>query len=158
MTDNRTYLGDGIYASFEHGMIWLRAEPTKGRHEIALEPSVYHALTEYAATIWAPGAQPALERIRAQAHTAVVPSARSAVPQRYVRLPSGSRRRRNAQAIPDRGDRAYATPATGPLFAEQKGRKPAHAMRAGPRRHPGLATKSEGFCTTRPHSCLMAAA
>jgi hypothetical protein len=21
MTDNRTYLGDGIYASFEHGMI-----------------------------------------------------------------------------------------------------------------------------------------
>jgi hypothetical protein len=50
------------------------------------------------------------------------------------------------------------TPVTGPLFAGQKGRKPAHAMRAGPRRHPGLATKPEGFCTTRPHSCLMAAA
>jgi hypothetical protein len=58
---------DGIYASFEHGMIRLRAERTKGRHEIALEPSVYHALTEYASTIWAPGAQPALERIHAQA-------------------------------------------------------------------------------------------
>jgi hypothetical protein len=41
---------------------------TRGRHEIAFEPSVYHALTEYAATIWAPGAQPALERIHAQAH------------------------------------------------------------------------------------------
>ena len=33
-----------------------------------------------------------------------------------------------------------------------------HAMRAGPRRHPAFATKSEGFCTTRPHICLMAAA
>jgi hypothetical protein len=68
MTDNRTYLGDGVYASFEHGMIWLRAERTNGWHEIALEPSVYHGLTEYAATIWGPGAQPAPKRIHAQAH------------------------------------------------------------------------------------------
>jgi hypothetical protein len=68
MTDKQSYLGGGVYASFEQGMIWLRAERTNGWHEIALDPSVYHALTEYAATIWGPGAQPAPERIRAQAH------------------------------------------------------------------------------------------
>jgi len=28
MTDKQSYLGDGIYASFEHGMIWLRAART----------------------------------------------------------------------------------------------------------------------------------
>jgi hypothetical protein len=39
------------YASFERGMIWLRAERPNGWHEIALDLSVYHALTEYAATI-----------------------------------------------------------------------------------------------------------
>jgi len=68
MADKQSYLGDGVYASFEHGMIWLRAERTNGWHEIALDPSVYHALTDYAATIWGPGAQPAPERIHAQAH------------------------------------------------------------------------------------------
>jgi hypothetical protein len=62
MADKQTYLGDGVYASFEHGMIWLRVERTNGMHEIALEPSVYHALTEYAAAIWRPDALPAPER------------------------------------------------------------------------------------------------
>ena len=62
MADQQTYLGGGVYASFEHGMIWLRAERNNGMHEIALEPQVYHALTEYAATIWGPGAQAAPER------------------------------------------------------------------------------------------------
>lgn len=51
MADQQTYLGDGVYASFEHGMIWLRTERPGGMHEIALEPSVYQALTDYAATI-----------------------------------------------------------------------------------------------------------
>jgi hypothetical protein len=30
MTHDRTYLGDGVYASFEHGMIWLRASAPMG--------------------------------------------------------------------------------------------------------------------------------
>jgi hypothetical protein len=47
MAEQQTYLGDGVYASFEHSMIWLRAERTNGMQEIALAPSVYHALTEY---------------------------------------------------------------------------------------------------------------
>jgi hypothetical protein len=40
----------------------LRAERTNGMQEIALEPPVYHSLTEYAATIWDPGALAAPER------------------------------------------------------------------------------------------------
>jgi hypothetical protein len=46
MADKQSYLGDGVYASFERGMIWLRVERTNGWHEIALDPSVCHALTE----------------------------------------------------------------------------------------------------------------
>jgi hypothetical protein len=52
MTHDRTYLGDGVYASFEHGMIWLRASAPTGGMRSHSEPYVYHALTEYAAMIW----------------------------------------------------------------------------------------------------------
>ena len=38
MAYQQTYLGDGVYASFEHAMIWLRAEGTDGILKIALEP------------------------------------------------------------------------------------------------------------------------
>jgi len=66
MADKQTYLGDGVYALFEHGMIWLRTERDSGMHEIALEPEVYSALVRYAASVWGPGAQPAPERIHAE--------------------------------------------------------------------------------------------
>ena len=43
-----TYLGDGCYASFDGYQIWLRAPREGGDHRIALEPSVYIALVEFA--------------------------------------------------------------------------------------------------------------
>lgn len=42
---HRIYLGDGVYASFDGYQIWLR---TLEGNSIALEPSVYHALIDYA--------------------------------------------------------------------------------------------------------------
>lgn len=44
-----TYLGDGLYASFEDGfMIVLRAPREHGDHWIGLEPEVFAALLEFA--------------------------------------------------------------------------------------------------------------
>lgn len=40
------YLGDGVYASFDGYQVWLRTQ-RGGVHEIALEPAVFHALTDY---------------------------------------------------------------------------------------------------------------
>jgi hypothetical protein len=56
------------YSHQNHTVIFAAHKRTNAWHEIALDPFVYHALTEYAATIWGPGAQPAPERMRAQAH------------------------------------------------------------------------------------------
>lgn len=42
-----TYLGDGLYASFDGFAIWLRAPRERGDHVVALEPEVYRALTEF---------------------------------------------------------------------------------------------------------------
>jgi len=42
-----TYLGDGLYASFDGFMIVLRAPRTNGDHWVGLEPDVWHALVEY---------------------------------------------------------------------------------------------------------------
>ena len=39
MTDE-TYLGDGLYASFDDGQIWLRAPREGGDRRVALEPSL----------------------------------------------------------------------------------------------------------------------
>lgn len=50
-----TYLGDGVYASFDGYQIWLRAERENGWHRIALEPPVVTALVAYADKIWMPG-------------------------------------------------------------------------------------------------------
>ena len=50
-----TYLGDGVYASFDGYHIWLK---TQQGHQIALEPSVKDALDRYQAHI--------VERLRAQ--------------------------------------------------------------------------------------------
>jgi hypothetical protein len=42
-----TYLGDGLYASFDGFTIWLRAPHEGGDHVVALEPQVYAALEEF---------------------------------------------------------------------------------------------------------------
>jgi hypothetical protein len=42
-----TYLGDGLYASFDGFMIMLRAPREHRDHWIALEPKVFRALVEY---------------------------------------------------------------------------------------------------------------
>ena len=50
-TQNETYLGDGLYASFDGWMITLRAPRMGGDHWVGLEPDVYDALVEYAKEI-----------------------------------------------------------------------------------------------------------
>jgi hypothetical protein len=47
--NNETYLGDGLYASFDGYSLWLRAPREHGDHVVALEPSVYRALIKYVA-------------------------------------------------------------------------------------------------------------
>ena len=42
-----TYLGDGLYASFDGWCIWLRAPREDGDHRVALEPPVFAALISY---------------------------------------------------------------------------------------------------------------
>lgn len=46
------YLGDGVYAGFDGSQIWLWTERETGRHEIALQPPVMVALTDYADRVW----------------------------------------------------------------------------------------------------------
>lgn len=45
--NEETYLGDGVYARFDGYQVWLRTPRENGDHEIALEPAVYEALTNY---------------------------------------------------------------------------------------------------------------
>ena len=48
-----TYLGDGVYASFDGFMIVLyTSDGITNSPPIYLEPSVYHALRTYGAKIW----------------------------------------------------------------------------------------------------------
>ncbi len=42
-----TYLGDGVYASFDGYHIWLRTERGDGWHKIALEPAVFESLVGF---------------------------------------------------------------------------------------------------------------
>jgi hypothetical protein len=47
MTEDNTYLGDGVYASFDGYQIWLAVN----HHEnnvVALDPSVFAKLCQYA--------------------------------------------------------------------------------------------------------------
>jgi hypothetical protein len=44
---NETYLGDGLYASFDGFMITLRAPREHEDHWVALEPKVFAALLEF---------------------------------------------------------------------------------------------------------------
>jgi hypothetical protein len=47
MMENETYLGDGLYASFDGFQIILRAPREHGDHYVALEPTVYAALCKF---------------------------------------------------------------------------------------------------------------
>jgi hypothetical protein len=43
-----TYLGDGLYASFDGWMIKLRAPRDNGDHWVGLEPAIYIAFKKFA--------------------------------------------------------------------------------------------------------------
>lgn len=47
MSAHETYLGDGLYASFDGFMITLRAPREHGDHWVGLEPDVMLALRDY---------------------------------------------------------------------------------------------------------------
>ena len=48
MMEKETYLGDGLYASFDGFSIWLRAPRENGDdHVVALEPQVYAELLRF---------------------------------------------------------------------------------------------------------------
>ena len=50
--EQETYIGDGVYASFDGYQIWLRAAGDCHENRIALEPAVYSSLRQYAKRIW----------------------------------------------------------------------------------------------------------
>ncbi len=54
--DNETYIGNGVYASFDGYNIWLRARTNKRDNTVKLAPPVLAALTDYGRRIWAPPA------------------------------------------------------------------------------------------------------
>jgi hypothetical protein len=54
MAEKETYLGDGLYASFDGYMITLRAPRDNGDHWVGLEPEIFAALVTYAAQCWKP--------------------------------------------------------------------------------------------------------
>jgi hypothetical protein len=43
----RSYIGDGVYATFDGSNIWLITEREDGPHRIALEPAVLASLVDY---------------------------------------------------------------------------------------------------------------
>ena len=48
MTDKQeSYLGDGLYASFDGFSIWLRAPRERGDHVVGLEPLILKSFIEY---------------------------------------------------------------------------------------------------------------
>lgn len=51
MSLEETYLGDGLYASCNGGMIQLRAPREDGDHCVYLEPDIYEALRKFAVTV-----------------------------------------------------------------------------------------------------------
>ena len=48
---HETYLGDGLYASFDGWQIVLRAPREGGDHWVALDPYTLEALLEFARTV-----------------------------------------------------------------------------------------------------------
>ena len=51
MNEQQTYLGDGVYASFDGSQIWMAVN----HHEnnvVAIEPKVMRELLAYASRVW----------------------------------------------------------------------------------------------------------
>lgn len=48
--ERETYIGDGLYASFDGGMLKLRAPRDQGDHEIYMEPEVLREFLRFAKT------------------------------------------------------------------------------------------------------------
>jgi len=48
--NGETYVGDGLYASFDGWQVRLRAPRTDGDHWIGMEPEVYRALLRWIAS------------------------------------------------------------------------------------------------------------
>jgi len=44
---DKTYLGDGVYATFDGYQVWLTTERENGEHKIAIDPYVMACLEEY---------------------------------------------------------------------------------------------------------------
>lgn len=51
MNEEDTYLGDGVYASFDGHQIWLAVNHHTNK-QVALEPHVMQQLVRYAARVW----------------------------------------------------------------------------------------------------------
>jgi hypothetical protein len=51
MNEQQTYLGDGVYASFDGYQIWL-AVNHHTNNVVAIEPNVMESLMRYAAQVW----------------------------------------------------------------------------------------------------------
>jgi hypothetical protein len=49
--ENETYLGDGVYASFDGYQIWLDTRAQHPVNRIALEPAVWARLKDYVGAI-----------------------------------------------------------------------------------------------------------
>lgn len=49
---DETYIGDGVYASFDGEYIWLRAPHSTHDERIALEHDVFFNLQKYATTVF----------------------------------------------------------------------------------------------------------
>jgi hypothetical protein len=47
-----SYIGDGVYASFDGWYVWLYTDRETGRDQIALEPAVFAKLSEFCKEVW----------------------------------------------------------------------------------------------------------
>ena len=61
MSTKETYLGDGLYASFDGWQFCLRAPRENGDHVVFLEPQMLHDLNEYAKRVLARSPQGSVE-------------------------------------------------------------------------------------------------
>ena len=50
--NKETYLGDGVYASFDGWQICLRAPRENGDHVVFLEPQLWACLSDFAVRCW----------------------------------------------------------------------------------------------------------
>lgn len=46
MSNERAYIGDGVYVSFDGYHLWITTQREDGEHRIALEPETFHRLVQ----------------------------------------------------------------------------------------------------------------